>query len=149
MPRYPLIWTVLFASLVPLSTASAGPDNTNAQSNRLAQAAIIGPATNSNAKRRPRTFVQIQRPSRVSRRIPAGLQDITVNCEPYHFYAGRIDDKNYELWELKVDIALPMIAGALGGHQEAAMFKQEFMDYLLRDDTLTYSNVFTVVGKKY
>ena len=77
-----------------------------------------------------------------------GMADIDVICEPYHFFAGTIDDHNYKLWDLKLDIALPMIAKALGGESEAADFKTEFMDYLKRDDTLTYSNVFTVVGTK-
>lgn len=78
----------------------------------------------------------------------AGLKDISVSCEPYHFYAGTIDDHNYELWDLKLEIALPMITKALGSENAATELKQQFMDHLRRDDTLTYSNVFTVVGTK-
>ena len=77
-----------------------------------------------------------------------GLTGLDVICEPYHFFAGTIDDHNYELWDLKLEIALPTIAKVLGGDNEAVDFKAEFMDYLKRDDTLTYSNVFTVVGSK-
>lgn len=78
----------------------------------------------------------------------AGLTDVQVQCEPYHFYAGRIDEKNDALWELKLDIALPMMAQALGSEAEAKECKQQFLDHLRSEDTLTYSNVFTVVGTK-
>lgn len=76
----------------------------------------------------------------------AGLQNIQVQCEPYHLYAGRIDETNDQLWDLKLEIALPNIARIVGDEGQALRLKAEFMDYLRRDDTLTYSNVFTIVG---
>jgi SAM-dependent methyltransferase len=80
--------------------------------------------------------------------VAAGLVDICVEAEPYHFYAGRIDDDNYRLWELKLDIALPIMEHALDGREAAEQLKQRFLDYLRRDDTMTYSTVFTVTGTK-
>lgn len=78
----------------------------------------------------------------------AGLQDIMVQAESYHLIPGRIDDENYRLWELKLDIALPVITQAVGSVDMAQRVKQQFLNYLLRKDTLTYSVVFTVTGRK-
>jgi SAM-dependent methyltransferase len=75
-----------------------------------------------------------------------GLADIQVRVEPYHLYAGRIDDPDFHLWELKLAIALPAIAAALGGEAWARDLKERFLAYLRRDDTLTYSTIFTVLG---
>lgn len=77
----------------------------------------------------------------------AGLTNIKVEVEPYQLFAGKIDDHNYELWELKLDIALPTIATAFGGEPAAYAFKQRFLDYLQRSDTLSYSTLFTVRGQ--
>jgi SAM-dependent methyltransferase len=78
----------------------------------------------------------------------AGLRDLAVSAESYHLFAGRIDAENLRLWELKLDIALPAAAQALGGAEAAQSLKERFLDYLQREDTLTYSVLFTVVGRK-
>lgn len=78
----------------------------------------------------------------------AGLRDIDVTVESYHLYAGKIDAENDRLWELKLDIALPTVAKALGSEQRAQSLKSRFMNHLRREDTLTYSVVFTVTGTK-
>lgn len=75
----------------------------------------------------------------------AGLADLQVAAESYHLYAGRIDPHAFSLWELKLDIALPAIARAIG-REAAEGLKSAFLAYLLREDTLTYSVVFTVTG---
>ena len=76
------------------------------------------------------------------------LSDIKVNISPYHLFPGKIDAKNYKLWELKLDIILPKITEALGSKEKAIKLKQAFLDYLLNEETLTYSNLFTVSGMK-
>jgi ubiquinone/menaquinone biosynthesis C-methylase UbiE len=78
----------------------------------------------------------------------AGLQNIQVQAESYHLFAGRIDDHNLKLWEMKLDIAMPAAAIALGSESAAQSLKKKFLDYLRREDTLTYSIVFTVNGSK-
>ena len=78
----------------------------------------------------------------------AQLDKISVNIEPYHLYPGKIDDKNYRLWELKLDIILPKVEKILGGKSEAMSLKMDFLNYLKNEKTLTYSNLFTVSGKK-
>jgi ubiquinone/menaquinone biosynthesis C-methylase UbiE len=78
----------------------------------------------------------------------AGLKDIQVQVESYHLIAGEIDPGLLKQWELKLEIALPQIARILGGEDAARKHAQRFLEYLRRPDTLTYSIVFTIVGKK-
>ncbi|MBI3245042.1 MAG: methyltransferase domain-containing protein [Deltaproteobacteria bacterium] len=78
----------------------------------------------------------------------AGLRDLDVRIEPYHLIAGAIDERNYELWKLKLDIAFPFIVKALGSRDEAEQLAAAFLQHLQREDTLTYSVVFTVSGRK-
>jgi SAM-dependent methyltransferase len=78
----------------------------------------------------------------------AGLKDIRVSAESYHLYAGPIDDHNLRLWQEKFDIVLPVAASVLGGEPAALALRERFLDYLRRDDSLTYSVIFTVEGTK-
>jgi SAM-dependent methyltransferase len=76
----------------------------------------------------------------------AGLERLTSGVEVYHHYAGPIDSENNRLWSLKLDIALPAAALALGGEAAAQSLKTRFLAYLERPDTFTYSNLVTVSG---
>lgn len=78
----------------------------------------------------------------------SGLRDLSVRIEPYHLIAGTIDAHDYELWKLKLDIALPFITKALGSRSDAEQLTAAFLQHLQREDTLTYSVVFTVSGRK-
>ncbi len=78
----------------------------------------------------------------------AGLKDIEVQVECYHLITGQIDPGILKQWELKLEIALPQIARVLGGEGAAREHTQRFLEYLRRPDTLTYSIVFTIAGKK-
>jgi SAM-dependent methyltransferase len=78
----------------------------------------------------------------------AGLNDIRVSAESYHLYAGPIDEHNLQLWQEKFDIALPVAASVLGGEPAALALRERFLNYLRRDDSLTYSVIFTVEGTK-
>ena len=78
----------------------------------------------------------------------AGLKNIEVQAECYHLIAGEIDRNILKQWELKLEIAVPRIARILGDERAAREQAQRFLEYLLRPDTLTYSNVFTVTGIK-
>jgi len=78
----------------------------------------------------------------------AGLSQIEVRVDPYHLIYGRVDEHTYRLWELKLDILLPVAAEALGCESAAQGLKKQFLDYLCRDDSLTYSTIFTVTGIK-
>lgn len=76
----------------------------------------------------------------------AGLRHLSSDVQVYHHYAGAIDAENNRLWELKLDIALPAAALALGSEREAQSLKSRFLQYLERPDTFTYSNLVTVTG---
>ncbi len=78
----------------------------------------------------------------------ARLSDLDMQVECYHLYAGPINDSALDLWDLKLDIALPAAAEALGSHDEAIEFKRDYLAYLKDPDTITYSVLFTVVGRK-
>lgn len=78
----------------------------------------------------------------------AGLDDVKVDVECYHLIAGAIDPARFKQWELKLEIAKPRMQQALGSDYEAAEEIRRFLSYLRRPDSLTYSNVFTVVGAK-
>jgi len=78
----------------------------------------------------------------------AGLEEIEVDVEPYHLVVGEIDPTSSQQWKLKLEIARPSMVRALGSEKEADEQIRRFMDYLSRPDTLTYSNVFTITGKK-
>src|SRR5262249_20138020 len=78
----------------------------------------------------------------------AKLGDIRVQVEPYHLYAGTIDDTHFSQWKSKLDIAGPQIKAALGSEQAAHEYSTQFLEYLRNPDTLTYSNVFTVSARK-
>lgn len=77
-----------------------------------------------------------------------GLENIIVSVEPYHLIAGAIEIEQRNLWEIKLDIARPLIASALGNRQEADHFIDQYLDYFDNPDTFTYSNLVTVVGLK-
>jgi SAM-dependent methyltransferase len=78
----------------------------------------------------------------------AGLSDIKVQVDPYHLYAGRIDEEQFELWRTKLEIARPQLKKILGSDEAALKYSEQFLAYLRRPDTLTYSCLFTVVGNK-
>ena len=78
----------------------------------------------------------------------AGLVDIRVQVECYHLIAGKAKPDILKQWELKLEIAVPQIARILGSESAAKEQARRFIEYLSRPDTLTYSNVFTVTGKK-
>lgn len=76
----------------------------------------------------------------------AGLQDIAVSVEPYHLYAGPIAQKEFEEWQLKLEIARPQIE-KIHGPDQASVLHTQFLEYLKAEDTLTYSVLFTVTGE--
>jgi len=74
----------------------------------------------------------------------AGMNIRDLRVEPYHLIAGRPDEDTRRLWALKLDIAQPATARALGSRQEADALRNRLLAYLDREDTLTWSYLFTV-----
>lgn len=78
----------------------------------------------------------------------AGLKNVEVQVESYHLIAGEAEPHILKQWELKLDIAKEQMVKVLGSREKAEDLIRTFLEYLCRPDTLTYSNVFTVSGKK-
>jgi SAM-dependent methyltransferase len=78
----------------------------------------------------------------------AGLTGIKVQIDPYHLHAGEIDEEQLLLWRTKLEIARPQLKKILGSDEAAAKYSEQFLDYLRRPDTLTYSCLFSVIGTK-
>jgi hypothetical protein len=78
----------------------------------------------------------------------AGPVTATVTAQSYHLIVGSIDEANRRLWELKLDIATPAISRALGSAAEARRVIDIFLAHLDHPESITYSTLFTVVGKK-
>jgi SAM-dependent methyltransferase len=74
----------------------------------------------------------------------AGLRVRDVRVEPYHLVTGRVDEPARRLWDLKLDIGLAAGAQMLGSARRAARLKDRFLGYLDRDDTMTWSLLFSV-----
>jgi SAM-dependent methyltransferase len=78
----------------------------------------------------------------------AGLVEIKVQIDPYHLYAGTIDEEQLDLWQTKLEIARPQLKKILGSDEAAIKYSEQFLAYLRRPDTLTYSCLFSVLGTK-
>jgi len=78
-----------------------------------------------------------------------GLKNLNVQVEGYHLIAGEIDPRILNQWELKLEIARPLLVQVLGSEGEAVEQTRKFLKYLSRPDTLTYSTVFTITGEKH
>ncbi|WP_181797791.1 class I SAM-dependent methyltransferase [Streptomyces sp. WELS2] len=78
----------------------------------------------------------------------AALSDVQVTVDPYHLIAGAADEETMRLWRLKLEIAQPARTEALGDAGAARRVQDRFLEYLAREDTLTYSVAFTVVGRR-
>ena len=78
--------------------------------------------------------------------LDAALADVSVQVDPYHLYAGTIDDANFAQWQMKLEIAMPQIVRVLGSEQAGKKYSEQFLAYLKNPATLTYSCLFTVTG---
>ena len=78
----------------------------------------------------------------------AGLEKIQVKINEYHNIMGKIDEKNKILWNAKLELALPELRQALGCIIKAEQLKKDYMNYLMDENTCTFSLMMTVYGKK-
>ncbi len=77
----------------------------------------------------------------------AGLREIDMQVEPYHFVMGRASEHELGLWRLKLDIARPQVRVALGSDQGDHLI-DAFLEHLANPETFTYSNVMTLIGRR-
>lgn len=76
----------------------------------------------------------------------AGFSFLNVETEIYHKFFGKIDDFNYELWNLKLDIASKNLRHLLNGKEEN--LRSEILESLQNDNSIMFSNLFTVLFEK-
>src|SRR5213593_128356 len=62
----------------------------------------------------------------------AGLQNVAVQVECYHLIAGEVEPAVLQQWELKLEIAKPLLARSLGSESEAQEQTGRFLEYLRR-----------------
>jgi SAM-dependent methyltransferase len=77
----------------------------------------------------------------------AGLKNMDLRVEPYHLIVGQAPDQELELWRLKLDIARPEIRKAIG-EEVGDQLIEGFLGHLANPETMTYSNVMTLVGQR-
>jgi SAM-dependent methyltransferase len=75
--------------------------------------------------------------------LDAGLRPVAVDLEAYHLVAGPVDPASRAEWALKLDVARRGIEPMVGAEAAAAAVAA-FLAYLERDDSLTFSTLFTV-----
>jgi SAM-dependent methyltransferase len=78
----------------------------------------------------------------------AALGSVGVQIDPYHLYAGAIDEKQFGQWQTKLEIAMPHMVAALGSEEAARKYSKRFLAYLQNPETLTYCSLFTVTATK-
>jgi SAM-dependent methyltransferase len=76
----------------------------------------------------------------------AGFSFINIETEMYHKFFGKIDDFNYNLWKLKLDIAAKNLKNVLG--EKSEILKIEMLESLQNENTIMFSNLFTVTFEK-
>ncbi|KPA13388.1 type 11 methyltransferase [Candidatus Magnetomorum sp. HK-1] len=79
----------------------------------------------------------------------SGFHDIQVQLDPYHLIAGKINSTLYQYWKQKLSTVLPHLRKCIN-HNEIDIKEviTSFLDYLKKNETLTFSNLFTVYGIK-
>ena len=78
-----------------------------------------------------------------------GFNQIQVQIEPYHLIAGKINAKNDLYWKEKLISALPQLSKQTKKDtKELLKVIELYLDYLRREDTMSFSNLFTVYGIK-
>jgi ubiquinone/menaquinone biosynthesis C-methylase UbiE len=77
----------------------------------------------------------------------SGVKEIEVRVDVYHLIAGQVSHSGRVQWELKLSNALPEITRIIG-ETDACRLVDRFLTYLAREDTTTYSVLFTVTGRR-
>lgn len=77
----------------------------------------------------------------------AGFTVLQAESELYHGIFGRIDDQNYDLWNLKLDIAAGFLADAIG-KEKTQKLKSRLLSILLSENSVMFSSLFTLTFEK-
>jgi len=78
-----------------------------------------------------------------------GLEKINIQLEPYHLIYGKIQPNEKYYWVQKMSSICQRISHYSSiGPNELNNKLNQYIDYLKREDSLTFSNLFTVYGRK-
>ena len=78
----------------------------------------------------------------------AQLEEIRVHAMPHHLYAGRAPEQHMANWEARFRTMRPAGIHAFGSAEAWESFGQRFLDMLRDPDSLTYSTLFLVEGRR-
>jgi ubiquinone/menaquinone biosynthesis C-methylase UbiE len=79
----------------------------------------------------------------------AGLVDVRESVEPHHFVVGTPDPRTAAEWRVKVETIRDNYVRRLFPHKaHKARFFDAFLDFILRPDTMTWSVLHLVQGRK-
>jgi ubiquinone/menaquinone biosynthesis C-methylase UbiE len=78
-----------------------------------------------------------------------GLVDIRESIEPYHLIVGKPDEHTGEVWRRKLEgIKRNYMSNLFPGKAGRAQFFDDLLEFVLREDTMTWSLVHLVQGTK-
>jgi len=78
-----------------------------------------------------------------------GLENINVQIEPYHLIYGRIHQTDETNWIQKLSVVYKKLSQIKSVDSSKLQHQiDDYIDYLKREDSLTFSNLFTVYGRK-
>jgi SAM-dependent methyltransferase len=80
--------------------------------------------------------------------VQGGLREIKTHVLPYHLFAGAAPKRDLDNWKLKLHNLRPLGEKALGGGDAYERLASAFMEFLRAPETLTYSVLFLVEGRK-
>jgi SAM-dependent methyltransferase len=78
----------------------------------------------------------------------AGFNFLNAEIEVYHKKFGILDSYNYELWALKLDIAIGYLKQELPNANSLENLKNQFLTSLRDENTILFSNLITVTFEK-
>jgi ubiquinone/menaquinone biosynthesis C-methylase UbiE len=75
--------------------------------------------------------------------------DINIKLEPYHLMYGKINPDEIKYWKKKLASIFPKVYQHSKSQKNELQQKiDHFLQYIQREDSLMFSNLFTVYGKK-
>lgn len=80
--------------------------------------------------------------------VGAGLSDIQVGAQTYHFYPGKINETAFFHWNMKLEIVEQSLIKLGWEKKNAAGIKKQFLSLLLDEMSFSYSVLITVKGVK-
>ena len=78
----------------------------------------------------------------------AGFKDIKVHILPYQVVVGRVSPDVLKNWQIKLETLKPLFMRILKDESVVKQTSSEFLNYLEREDTFSFSLLFIVEGRR-